>query len=154
MSKPNLYAFFCAEKSNTKFPIVEINIDSSLNTIYEIYYNIGKQLYKDYPYDNPILAGDKYFFGASPDGFNDCLTDYLNLRNTEITLRFNIFSQGKDISNADLYIFLECLAFVMLHYDYDSRLQVYVSKEILRSYLKESDRLLTLDTDPEDYVVY
>ncbi len=46
------------------------------------------------------------------------------------------------------------MAIAMLSYNYDSRLKVYISKEILDIYLKESKRLLDLDTHPDDFVVY
>lgn len=154
MSKPNLYAFFCAENHVQEAELITIDIDQMQRTIYEVYYHIGKHAYKDYPDDNPIFSGDKYYFGGNPDGFNDCLIDYLDLRRKDVTMRINIFSQGEDVSDKELYLLLYILASAMANYEYDSRLQVYVSKEIMVVYLRELHRFSHLDTKPEDYAIY
>ncbi|MDQ8934845.1 hypothetical protein [Acinetobacter rudis] len=156
MSKFNqLYAFFCAEDSSTKNELV-INLDNTLSSIGEVTQYIGSIVYKDYPDDNPIMGrcNQYYFGGTSPDGFRDCLMSYLELINTNISLRFNIRSLGADVTDKECYIFLYTLATCMFDFDFDSRLKVYVSKDILEIYLKESDRLLVLDTDPSDYVQF
>lgn len=155
MSEFKLYAFFCAEHYEKNIPIIEIMIDKSLNFIGDITDFIGQHVYKDYPHDNPIISGYKYYFGGtSPDAFFDCLTDYLNLRNKNVMLRLNILSKGNEITDKELFLFLDTIATAMLHYEYDSRLNVFVSKEILNIYLRESKRLLDLDTHPDDFVIY
>lgn len=157
MREETLYSFFCAKNIDTCFKVLEIEIDQSLKTIYNIYYHVGREVYNNQPYENSINPSDKYFFGASPDGFRDCLMDYLEIRETNISLRLNIKSVGENIVDKEIYMFLYILATCMLDFNFDSRLQVYVSKEILNIYLKEAERLLVLDTnpdDPNDYVQY
>ncbi|ONN57351.1 hypothetical protein AC057_08775 [Acinetobacter genomosp. 33YU] len=69
-------------------------------------------------------------------------------------LCLKILSKNEGVADKELFLFLNAIAIAMLSYDYDSRLKVYISKEILDIYLKESKRLLDLDTHPDDFVVY
>ncbi|MEQ1345900.1 hypothetical protein [Acinetobacter seifertii] len=155
MSELKLYTFFCAEYQEINTSIIEVIIDRSLNFIGDITEYIGQHVYKDCPYDNPIFSGNKYYFGGtSTDAFFDCLTDYLNLRNKNVMLCLKILSKSEGVTDKELFLFLNAIAIAMLSYNYDSRLKVYISKEILDIYLKESKRLLDLDTHPDDFVVY
>ncbi|MEQ1086732.1 hypothetical protein [Acinetobacter seifertii] len=155
MSELKLYTFFCAEYQEINTPIIEVIIDRSLNFIGDITEYIGQHVYKDYPYDNPIFSGNKYYFGGtSADAFFDCLTDYLNLRNKNVMLCLKILSKSEGVTDKELFLFLNAIAIAMLSYDYDSRLKVYISKEILDIYLKESKRLLDLDTHADDFAIY
>lgn len=150
MINQKLYGLFCAENCYIEDEFV-IRIDNKFNTIYEIYSFFGSQIYKKYKYINSIMPDRIGFFGGSPDGFSDCLTDFLSQNNREI-LRIEIIEKGNEISEEDIYIFLYILSSIMV--SYDSKLRVLISKEILDIYLKESKRLIDLDTDPNDFVQY
>lgn len=51
-------------------------------------------------------------------------------------------------------IFIYILSSNIVNYNYESKLRVFVSKEILDIYLKESKRLLDLDIHSDEFVVY
>ena len=131
-----------------------MKVDSTLKTIYEIYSYFGKEIYNQYHYINTILPENRSYFGVSPDGFSDCLTEFLDQLINSDSLRIEIVSKGEGISDNEIYIFLYIMSINMVNYNYESKLRVFVSKEILDIYLKESKRLLDLDTHPDDFVIY
>lgn len=151
MINQKLYGLFCAENCYIEDEFV-IRIDNKFNTIYEIYSFFGSQIYKKYKYINSIMPDRIGFFGGSPDGFSDCLTEFLSQSSKGAVLRIEIIDKGYEISEEEIYIFLYILSSIMA--DYDSKLRVFISKEILDIYLKESKRLIDLDTDPNDFVQY
>lgn len=151
MSSPKLYAFFCAEECKKNEELI-LRIDNNFKTIYEVYSYFSINIYNKYKYINSIIPENKLFFGASPDGFSDCLTEFLD-QNTNL-LRIEIIDKSTEISENEIYVFLHGLLANILNHDYDSKLRVFVSKEILNIYLRESRRLLDLDTHPDDFVVY
>lgn len=150
MINQKLYGLFCAENCYIEDEFV-IRIDKKFNTIYEIYSFFGSQIYNEYQYVNSIIPDRIGFFGGSPDGFSDCLTEFLS-QNDRVTLRIEIIDRGHEVSEEEIYIFLYILSSIMV--SYDSKLRVLISKEILDIYLKESKRLIDLDTDPNDFVQY
>ena len=70
------------------------------------------------------------------------------------SLRIEVINKGEDVSNNEIYIFLYILSSNIVNYNYESKLRVFVSKEILDIYLKESKRLLDLNSEPENFVIY
>ena len=153
MSRKKLYSLFGAEEYECSNELV-LKVDSTLKTIYEIYSYFGKEIYNKYHYINTILTENTSYFGASPDGFSDCLTEFLDQLINSDSLRIEVINKAEDVSNNDIYIFLYILSSNIVNYNYESKLRVFVSKEILDIYLKESKRLLDLDTHPDDFVVY
>lgn len=153
MSRKKLYSLFGTEEYECSNELV-LKVDSTLKTIYEIYSYFGKEIYNQYHYINTILPENTSYFGASLDGFSDCLTEFLDQLINSDSLRIEIVSKGEGISDNEIYIFLYILSSNMVNYNYESKLRVFVSKEILDIYLKESKRLLDLDTYPDDFVVY
>lgn len=155
MNNECLYAFFCAEQHLKNSEEIVVNITNDLKSIYYVYSQFGEMVYKNSIHDNPLMGrSNQTFFGASPDGFRSCLLEYLELVEKDINLRVNILSIGEGVSNKELYVFMHILAICMWDSNWDSRLKVFVSKEILEVYSRESGRLLELDTDPDDYVQF
>lgn len=153
MKSQRLYSFLGIEEFGNRNEL-NLVVDSNLKTIYEIYSYFGEKIYNQYQYINTILPENTTYFGASPDGFSDCLTEFLDQLINGDSLRIEIVSKGEGISDNEIYIFLYILSSNMVNYNYESKLRVFVSKEILGIYLKESKRLLDLDTHPDDFVVY
>jgi len=153
LSRKKLYSLFGAEEYECSNELV-LKVDSTLKTIYEIYSYFGKEIYNQYHYINTILTENTSYFGASPDGFSDCLTEFLDQLINSDLLRIEIISKGEEISDSEIYMFLYILSINMVNYNYESKLRVFVSKEILDIYLKESKRLLDLNSEPEDFVIY
>lgn len=153
MSSKKLYSLFGTEEYECSNELV-FKVDSKLKTIYEIYSYFGEKIYNQYQYINTIFPENRTYLGASPDGFSDCLTEFLDQLINSDSLRIEIVSKGEGISDNEIYIFLYILSSNMVNYNYESKLKVFVSKEILDIYLKESKRLLDLDTHPDDFVVY
>ncbi|MDQ9040700.1 hypothetical protein RFH95_09680 [Acinetobacter nosocomialis] len=153
LSRKKLYSLFCAEEYEYRNELV-LKVDSTLKTIYEIYSYFGEKIYNRYQYINTILPENRTYFGASPDGFSDCLTEFLDQLINSDLLRIEIISKGEEISDSEIYMFLYILSINMVNYNYESKLRVFVSKEILDIYLKESKRLLDLDTHSDNFVVY
>lgn len=153
MSRKKLYSLFGAEDYECSNELV-LKVDSTLKTIYEIYSYFGKEIYNQYRYINTILPENTSYFGASPYGFSDCLTEFLDQLINSDSLRIEITNKGEDVSNNEIYIFLYILSSNIVNYNYESKLRVFVSKEILDIYLKESKRLLDLNSEPEDFVIY
>ncbi|MCG5227147.1 hypothetical protein [Acinetobacter pittii] len=153
MRSQRLYSFFGIEEFGNRNEFT-LEVNSKLKTIYEIYSYFGEKIYKQYQYINTILPENRTYFGASPDGFSDCLTEFLDQLPNGDSLRVEIISKGDDISNNEIYIFLYILSSNMVNHNYESKLRVFVSKEILDIYLKESKILLDSDTHPDDFVVY
>lgn len=153
MSRIKLYSLFGTEEYECSNELV-LKVDSTLKTIYEIYSYFGKEIYNQYHYINTILPENTSYFGASLDGFSDCLTEFLDQLINSNSLRIEVISKGEDVSNNEIYIFLYILSSNMVNYNYESKLRVFVSKEILDIYLKESKRLLDLNSEPEDFVIH
>ncbi|MEQ1067750.1 hypothetical protein ABLB96_14155 [Acinetobacter sp. XH1741] len=153
MSRKKLYSLFGAEDYECSNELV-LKVDSTLKTIYEIYSYFGKEIYNKYHYINTILTENTSYFGASPDGFSDCLTEFLDQLINSDSLRIEVINKGEDVSNNEIYIFLYILSSNIMNYNYESKLRVFVSKEILDIYLKESKRLLDLNSEPEDFVIH
>ncbi|MEQ1345899.1 hypothetical protein [Acinetobacter seifertii] len=153
LSRKKLYSLFGAEEYECSNELV-LKVDSTLKTIYEIYSYFGEKIYNRYQYINTILPKNRTYFGASPDGFSDCLTEFLHQLINSDSLRIEIVSKGEEISDSEIYMFLYILSINMVNYNYESKLRVFVSKEILDIYLKESKRLLDLDTHSDNFVVY
>ncbi|MBZ6532274.1 hypothetical protein [Acinetobacter seifertii] len=153
MSRKKLYSLFGAEEYECSNELV-LKVDSTLKTIYEIYSYFGKEIYNQYHYINTILTENTSYFSSSPDGFSDCLTEFLDQLINSDSLRIEVINKGEDVSNNEIYIFLYILSSNIVNYNYESKLRVFVSKEILDIYLKESKRLLDLNSEPEDFVIY
>lgn len=153
MSSKKLYSLFGTEEYECSNELV-FKVDRKLKTIYEIYSYFGEKIYNQYQCINTIFPENRTYLGASPDGFSDCLTEFLDQLINSDSLRIEIVSKGEGISDNEIYIFLYILSSNMVNYNYESKLKVFVSKEILDIYLKESKRLLDLDTHPDDFVVY
>lgn len=153
LSRKKLYSLFGTEEYECSNELV-LKVDSTLKTIYEIYSYFGKEMYNQYHYINTILTENTSYFGASPDGFSDCLTEFLDQLINSDSLRIEVINKAEDVYNNDIYIFLYILSSNIVNYNYESKLRVFVSKEILDIYLKESKRLLDLNSEPENFVIY
>ncbi|WP_284118116.1 hypothetical protein [Acinetobacter seifertii] len=127
MSRKKLYSLFGAEEYECSNELV-LKVDSTLKTIYEIYSYFGKEIYNQYHYINTILTENTSYFGASPDGFSDCLTEFLDQLINSDSLRIEVINKGEDVSNNEIYIFLYILSSNIVNYNYESKLRVFVSK--------------------------
>lgn len=145
--KQPFFGFFCAEKANN-LPEIVIVIDDKFKDMQEIYDYIGNCIYNACPEKNPIYP-DSYYFGSNISAFSDCLSSFFYYINN-IILRFEIKSFNINISNKEIYIFLQSFLWVNVYFKYEDRLQVVISKDVMKIYLEEADRLSWLDVNTED----
>ena len=145
--KQQLFSFFCAEKANNLSEII-IVINDSFQDMQEIYDYIGKCIYGDFPEKNPIYS-NSYYFGSNPSTFSDCLSSFFYYIDDK-TLRFEIKNFNNKINKKEIYIFLQSFLWINVYFDYEKRLQVLISKDIMKIYLEEADRLSWLDVNAED----
>lgn len=145
--KQQLFSFFCVEKSNNLSEIF-IVIDDSFKDMQEIYDYIGKCVYGNFPEKNPVYS-NSYYFGSNPSAFSDCLSSFFYCIN-DIILIFKFENFHTNISNKEIYVFLQSFLWLNVYFDYEKRLQVLISKNVMKIYLEEADRLSWLDVSAED----
>lgn len=145
--KQQFFSFFCAKKENNLSEII-IVIDDSFKDMQEIYDYIGKCVYGNFPEKNPIYSNSCYF-GSNPSAFSDCLSSFFYYIN-DVILIFKFENFNTDISNKEIYVFLQSFLWVNVYFEYETRLQVLISKDIMKIYIEEVDRLSWLDVSAED----
>lgn len=115
----------------------------------EIYDYVGKCVYGDFPEKNPIYS-NSYYFGSNSSAFSDCLSSCFYCIDDK-KLRFEIKNFNNKINKKEIYVFLQSFLWTNVYFDYENRFQVVISKDIMKIYLEEADRLSWLDIN-EEYV--
>lgn len=67
-----------------------------------------------------------------------------------IILIFEVENFHTNISNKEIYVFLQSFLWINVYFEYEKRLQVLISKNVMKIYLEEADRLSWLDVSVED----
>lgn len=150
MKKEDLYCFLFKEANQNDQNVV-IDIDDNFTKMKDIYDYFGKIIYTNNFFDNPIYPYNHFYFGKNFNGFFDCLKSYLFIPESK-PLTINILSWNNQLLNGDLFRILLILAETITNFDPQSKLKVFVSKQVLNLYYEEQYKLISLTDKPEDFL--
>lgn len=150
MNVPLYHFFNIAECESSCENVIVIDVTDKFTHVQYVYNHFGIVIGQHVKYVHHLFPFEENYFGSSPDDFFETLLDFLD-RNPNYNLRVNFIAKSNEIEDVDFFILINLFALIRT-YNFNginirigSRINVYMSLQLIDFYYKFCYRLIPVD---------